>query len=303
MKFNAEKIKSDLVETMLSSERVPGYIKESIKLGGEIKDPAELNRIRKELYSGKLGSQVIRDALREEFKFQGHIDNVSTASSIIIFKKLANYCGVPYYEANKFTTTDISKELLSESEKPDEVKFIGTLKTLGFNYTEQWKNLYERIGICFKLDGIVFNKSIHASGIIMTNEENVNLPLDPNGEINFNGVSLEEYGYVKYDMLSLDTLNPIRDIMGFDIDWDKCDDIETWETLQRGDTKFVFQLAGGIPVQMMRGGVRKAEELAEARSIKEELDSLLKEAKLKFSDLDNEDNIKIIKDLFEKRNS
>ena len=49
MKFNAEKIKSDLVETMLSSERVPDYIKESIKLGGEIKDPAELNRIRKEL--------------------------------------------------------------------------------------------------------------------------------------------------------------------------------------------------------------------------------------------------------------
>ena len=192
---------------------------------------------------------------------------------------------------------------MSESEKPDEVKFIGTLKTLGIEYTNQWKNLYERIDICYKLDGIVFNKSIHASGIIMTNEENVNLPLDPNGEINFNGVSLEEYGYVKYDMLSLDTLNPIRDIMGFNIDWDRCDDIETWETLQRGDTKFVFQLAGGIPVQMMRGGVRKAEELAEARSIKEELDSLLKEAKLKFTDLENEDNIKIIKDLFEKRNS
>ena len=218
-------------------------------------------------YNGQLGSDIVMKSLSDVFKFYGRIANVVTASSIVLFKKLATYFGVPFTQSNKFTTTDFTKEIFNLKSKPDEEDFAQKVGQLGFNYSENWKNVYKYLDICFELDGIAFGSSIHASGKIMSEEE-TNLPINDEEVINFNGKNLENYGYIKFDLLSLDTLNPIHDLFGLDIDWDFTDDKEAWEVLNNGDTDYVFQLGGAIPKKMLKEvNINSIEQLAEISAI------------------------------------
>lgn len=212
-------------------------------------------------WGDELGTTYLMDHLDDTFKFRGRIGNIVTGSSIVLFKKLASYRGVLFSEANKFTTSDIGKEFLEAESKGAETEFIDILNALGLNYTEEWQETYNDLDICYKLRDIVFGSSIHASGVIMTENEAV-LPTDYQNVIAFNGVSLEDYGYIKYDFLSLDTLNPIQKILGIDYDWEKCDDPEVWKMIQSGDLDFIFQLAGGVPKAMcVEGKANSIEDL------------------------------------------
>ena len=217
-------------------------------------------------YDG-LGRDVLMNSLEDVFKFNGKIMNNVTASSIVLFKKLAAYYEVPFGEANKFTTSSIGKDLLELDENPGEQAFYDALAALGITPDEKWHSVIKNIDICYKLDGIVHGSSVHASGVIMT-EEPVVLPKNSDGVINFNGTSLEAYKYCKYDLLSVDTLDPIRDIYGLDVDWEDTDDPAVWETLSNGDTQFVFQLASdGMKYMLKNGKVNSIEKLAEINAI------------------------------------
>lgn len=222
---------------------------------------------RMKIYDGKLGSDLVMKSLVDTFKFHGRIANVVTGSTLSLFKKLASYFQVPYAEANKFTTTDISKELLTLKSKPKEEVFIQKLTELGLTYTKEWKSTYKYLDVCYKLNGIAFGSSIHASGKIMTEDE-TNLPVNDEKVINFNGENLEKYGYTKFDLLSLTTLSIIRDIYGLDIDWENVEDENAWKVLNEADTEYVFQLGGDIPKMMLKEvEITSIDQLAEISAI------------------------------------
>ena len=216
---------------------------------------------------GRLGSDLIMESLEDTYKFFGKIGNIVGGSPLVLFKKLASLRQVPFSEANKFTTTDISKSIFEASEKPAEETFKTLVENLGLKYSAEWAKVYEDLDVCFKLGNIPFGSSIHASGKIMTEEE-TNLPLDDKGVINFNGANLEDYGYTKFDLLSLDTLNPIKKIYGLDIDWDDTSDEKAWEVLNNADTDYIFQFQGNIPKKMLKEvNVTNIDQLAEITAI------------------------------------
>ena len=219
-------------------------------------------------YKGRQASDVVVQSLEDIYPFHGQIGNVITGSSLVLFKKLASYYGVIYSEANKFTTSDIGKEILSLKETPGKKEFINILSQLGVTLTEAWEKVIEDIAICYRLDGLVFGTGIHASGVIMS-EENVILPINnSNKVINFNGSTLEGYGFIKNDLLSVDALSPIKDIYGLNVNWDDTEDEKVWATLRAGESDFVFQLASaGMKDMLINGHVKSIEQLAEINAI------------------------------------
>ena len=200
------------------------------------------------------------------FKFNGRIANIATASTLQLFKKLATYFGIPAAFQNKYTT-GVNKELLDMDDKPSYHEFKESVVSIGGTWSDAWEKVYNYLDVCYRLDGIVFGSSIHASGVIMTEEES-NLPMDTFGVLAFNGRALEEYGYVKYDLLAIDTLNPIHELYGLDIDWEDNIDPEIWKTMSEADTDYVFQLGGSVPKNMMyKAGVNNIDEISEVSSI------------------------------------
>lgn len=217
--------------------------------------------------AGQLCSDMVMESLEDTYKFQGRVANVVGGSRLVLFKKLASYCGVIYAEANKFTTTDVSKQIFQEKEPPTEEEFSNLVQSIGLEYTKNWKEVYENIDVCYLLGGIPFGSSIHASGKIMTEEESL-LPVNDRGVINFNMANLDMYDYVKFDLLSLDTLNPIKKIYGIDLDWNDTSCQEAWDILNEGDTDYIFQFQGGIPKKMLKDAkITTIDQLAEITAI------------------------------------
>lgn len=210
---------------------------------------------------------------RGYFNFSGFIQNEVTASSLVLFKNLAKYYDIPFYEANKISTDDKFKELLSQ--KPDKKtkkpwKYNHWLKEacndFNLDWEDVWDQIDDRMQFCYDLAGIPNNTSIAASGVIMADD----IPILPkhNGILGFNGVDLESWGYIKYDLLSINTLNAIQHFEGLDFNWNDTEDPKVWDTICNGDLDFVFQLAGGVPRQMCtQGQPRSIERLAEINAI------------------------------------
>ena len=222
---------------------------------------------RMDEYNGKLGSDVTMDSLREHYKFQGRVGNVVGGSTLSLFKKLASYYEIPFSNVNKFTTTDITKVMLAEKSPPSVDEFASYLRSIGLEFDEKWQKVYEDIDVCYMLDGIPMGSSIHASGKIMTEEESL-LPVNDKGVINFNMSNLDKYDFVKFDLLSLDTLNPLKKIYGIDLDWNDTSCEEAWEVLNNGDTDYVFQFQGKIPKKMLQDvHISTIDQLAEITAI------------------------------------
>lgn len=217
-----------------------------------------------------LGSEAIVKSLDDVFKFNGRINNVVKGSSIMLFKKLASWCDVRFQDANKFTTSDIGLDILECKDKPTKEVFFKALNSLDIindQNKNEWEECYKYLDVVFKLKDIVFGRSIHASGVIMAEDE-VILPVNDAGVIDFNGDSIEKYDYIKFDMLSLDTLNPIKHFYGIDVDWNDVDDPKVWDTFERGELDFVFQFAGFVPTEMCKKGhPRSIEKLGEINAI------------------------------------
>lgn len=212
------------------------------------------------------GPDFVVKSLEDKFKFHGRIANVSTASSLMLFKKLAGFYGIAPSFQNKYTT-GVNKALLEEPECPTYEVFRKSVEEIGGTWSDKWEKVWQSLDLCYKLDGIVFGSSIHASGVIMTEEES-NLPMDTFGVLAFNGRALEQYGYVKYDLLAIDTLNPIHKLYGLDVDWEDNYDKNIWEMMTSADTDYVFQLGGSVPKNMMsKAGVNNIDEISEISSI------------------------------------
>jgi hypothetical protein len=104
---------------------------------------------------------------------------------------------------------------------------------------------------------MVYGSSIHASGTLLS-EGRILLPIDAQtGDCHCNGHYAEDLGHIKYDLLSLNTLSPIVDTKGINIDWNTAgDDRKVIEDMQDEDLTFIFQF-GSPTVDRMIQGVSK----------------------------------------------
>lgn len=173
------------------------------------------------------------------FTFAGYIQNEVNTSTLVLFKNLAKWCDIPFYQANKISTDAVYSEKLKEP------TYTGWLKSAVEEYNYWWEDEWDRVehymNFCYELKKIPYNSSIAASGVIM-GDFDATLPVH-DGAIGYNGEDLEKAGYIKYDLLSVDTLNMIQYFKGLDFDWNDTDDLKVWETISNADTDFVFQVS------------------------------------------------------------
>ena len=203
---------------------------------------------------------------RGYFDFSGYISNEVNTTPLVLFKALAKYYQIPFYESNKISTDPKYAEMLQQ--KPDKktkkpFQYDGWLKQAVEDYKLQWEDVWDRVDarmqFCYDLGWIPYNASIAASGVILADGETT-LPVR-NGAITYNGKDLESWGYIKFDLLSVNTLNQIQYFKGLDFDWNKNDDPEVWKSMDKGDLDFVFQLSGGVPQKMCVDGEPNSIEL------------------------------------------
>ena len=246
----------------------------------EIKKKEKLNNINSkeqnldvsndEDYSASRNLLVAELKKRGIFDFSGYIENEVTASTLVLFKALCKYYQIPFFEANKISTDEVYKEKLSEKE------YTGWLKNAvddyGLEWEDKWDQIEKRIQSCYDLSKIPTGTSIAASGVIMAEGE-TDLPAKFNKDIggniiSYNGTDLESWGYIKYDLLSINTLNQIQYFKGVGFDWNDTKDPKVYDSICSGDLDFVFQLSGFVPREMcLKGKPRSIEDLAAISAI------------------------------------
>ena len=200
-----------------------------------------------------------------DFNFSGFIQNEVGATPLVLFKYVAKYCGVSSYEANKITTNEEWKEKLAE-DKYDGSWLRKAVSENGFVWDKHWDSLEEKMDFCYKYGDIPWGTSIAASGVILT-EDNSNLPKH-DGVIAYNGEGLEKEGYIKYDLLSINTLNQIEYFKGLNVDWNNNDDDKVWDTICNGETDFVFQFSSpGMKEIIKNVQPRSVQTLAEINAL------------------------------------
>ena len=197
------------------------------------------------------------------FNFAGYIENEVTASALVLFKNLAKYYEIPFYEVNKISTDPTYSEKLKEKE------YSGWLpkavEDFGLDWQDVWEPIHNRMDFCYELAGIAYNKSVAASGVIMATGKTI-LPVH-DGAIGYNSVDLENWGYIKYDLLSVNTLNSIQYFKGVDFDWNENEDKEVWESIKGGDLDFTFQLSGYTPKRMCVEGLGALDKIEKEKEV------------------------------------
>lgn len=200
-----------------------------------------------------------RDLLMKElvergvFKFAGFINNEVRTSQLSLLKSVARYLSIPPAEANKITTDAVYAEFLSEKTYSGWLKSV--VDELGLEWEDVWDEVEKRMDFCYRRAKIPFNSSVASSGVIMT-EENVTLPFRDDA-IGFNGDDLEMYGYIKYDLLSVNNLNSVAEFRGMEFDWNSNEDEKVWDTILNGDTDFVFQFSSTGMKRILQNGLNK----------------------------------------------
>jgi len=151
---------------------------------------------------------------------------------------------------------------------------IAKMIPFGFNLDEtlkkvdEFKNIYQTdeqaerlIDLAKKLEGVARHASTHACGIVISDQPLSNLiPLqhptqnDENIVTQYEMHSIEDLGLLKMDFLGLKNLTIIEDTLSriyvlrnglkLDIDNIPLDDKEVFKTLQKGNTRAIFQLEG-----------------------------------------------------------
>ena len=151
---------------------------------------------------------------------------------------------------------------------------IAKMIPFGFNLNEalkkvdEFKNIYQTdeqaerlINLAKKLEGVARHASTHACGVVISDQPLSNLiPLqrptqnDESIVTQYEMHSIEDLGLLKMDLLGLKNLTIIEDTLSriyvlrnglkVDIDNIPLDDKEIFKTLQKGDTKAIFQLEG-----------------------------------------------------------
>lgn len=209
---------------------------------------------------GYTGKDIVLESLsHDKFPFSGQIQNEVRMTTLTGFKYLAKAFGISYQDINKITTdATVADVYMKEDEYSGWLEEQLTNKHLEYDY--RWQEFEKYLWFCYKYGGhdtgdkahgLIWNRSIHASGVILYpyNDKNI-LPKSPDGGVIYKGHDLEKMGYIKYDLLSLDALNAINEFMpkiekdtGKPFDWEDTFDKATWETFQDADTNFVFQFS------------------------------------------------------------
>lgn len=207
--------------------------------------------------SQKAGRELCIERMRETkgIKDSAKLRNIVKASEIVLFKDLCRVLGLPPALANRVTTTEAGKDSLENHDSPADFRgVISTFLTPEELNIFDSSDLYNSLDYCYECADMVYGSSIHASGTLLS-EGRILLPIDAQtGDCHCNGYYAEELGHIKYDLLSLNTLSPIVDTKGINIDWNAAgDDRRVIEDMQDEDLTFIFQFGSPIVDKMIQG--------------------------------------------------
>lgn len=178
-----------------------------------------------------------------------HIAVFNTLRARQAVKDVGRVLGMPYKEVDnvvKFIPDKIASNIKEAIEHEPALRE-------SYNSNPQIKKLLD---IAHEIEGIPRHSSMHAGGVVISDEPLVEvLPLfklkDNEVIIQFSQNDLEKTGFVKFDLLGLETLTImektkqlIERIRGEKIDFDRLDltDEKTYELISKGDTAGIFQL-------------------------------------------------------------
>lgn len=201
-----------------------------------------------------------------------HIGTFGTHKSKGAIKAVARTLGYDYAVGN-----NLSKLLLEAISGKDQPIATSIEKVPELDeYVKANGREAEIIGWAQRIEGMVTNVGIHASGVVIANNSILSrIPLfKSKGTITtqFEMNTIEEVGLIKFDFLGIDALSKMSKCMelikerhGIDIDIDSIDqeDELVFEKLQSGDNVGIFQLEGsaGIRDLLVRIGPKSIEDL------------------------------------------
>lgn len=179
----------------------------------------------------------------------GQIITFGKLQAKAVIRDVSRVFGLPYSEADVISKL-IPEELGITLERAIEVE--PKLKEL----IESDQKIRKIVDISKRLEGLLRHASIHAAGVIITNEPLVTYaPLyrgrDGEQVVQFDKDFSEKIGLVKFDFLGLKTLTVIQNAVNlirrdidpqFDIDQIDMDDRKVFDLISSGNTSGVFQL-------------------------------------------------------------
>ncbi|MCD6407748.1 DNA polymerase III subunit alpha, partial [bacterium] len=189
--------------------------------------------------------QYIREKYGE--KNVAQIGTYGTMAARAVVRDVGRALGMSYSEVDRIAKL-ISPEPGTSLE--EEVKFNVEIKKL-IETDERIKSLFD---LSLKLEGLARHSSIHAAGIVITENpvyEYAPLFRGPKGEIatQYEMESVEKIGLLKVDILGLktlsvieDTINLVKERKGIEIKDFPLEDEKTYQLLSRGESEGVFQL-------------------------------------------------------------
>lgn len=203
--------------------------------------------------------QLVEDGV---FSFAGFIQNEVRATTLVLFKMIAKWVGMPPSEQ-----TAITKAFVDQLEEKEYTGWLQeACKVLELPYQDNWEIVERYMPFCYRWNKIPYNNSVAASGVIMLNGE-TSVPVRDDC-IMYNGVDLESMGYIKYDILTVSTLDMLEYFNGLEIDWDDTNDPKVWDAICAGDTDFVFQFSSpGMKSLCINTQPRSIESLAELNAL------------------------------------
>lgn len=218
----------------------------------------------------------IKDAVRdwaetyEIFANTSLILTLTTEGASSALKGMMRAADVPYMVANKITTGLMPEQLNKCIQNPDLLE--STLDTIQVDLTPQ---IADAFVASEHIIGTVKGDGIHASGVLMSNEE---IPVDGEGISLFDYKSLEDIGFIKYDILAVDTLGHIKEALNLmpeelsnryydndgDLIWDEQDPAVFKQVMKSTLTnQMVFQLSSpGMNVLIQGVKPQSIEDLA-----------------------------------------
>ena len=202
-----------------------------------------------------IGKDYLLQSLDDLYPFKGQILNDMHSTVLVLFKQVAKVYGLPSLDVTKITKdARVKTELLTQSEYTGWLK--SEVESHNIKWSNKWVEFEKELDFCYKYggsddeDGIIYNQSKHASGVILYPSKDQYVLPRANGQIPYCGHALEGKGFIKYDCLSVESLDSISHFIpeiekktGKSFNWDDTNDPKVWEVFKRGDTDLVFQFS------------------------------------------------------------
>lgn len=198
------------------------------------------------------GREKVIQYVREKYGGNSNVAQIITFGTMkakAVIRDVGRVMNIPLSEVNKVAklipnTLNITLKQALEQEP--------ALKAL----YENEKHIHELFDISKKLEGLCRHASVHAAGIVISDEPLTEyVPLAKSGDVVttqfYDEILVDKLGLLKADFLGVrkltvidKALKLIRETTGEDIDLTKIpmDDRKTYELLSRGDVKGVFQV-------------------------------------------------------------